>query len=274
MGRLPADVSVDIRSLERQLDEKLFEAKSRGMWPTPAAHRLAEQVAPHLDALLGATRTTDVNMSPLSGELRIGGPAELVSARVAPALLPLVKRGLQLKLMVGNSVEMLARLSAGEIDIAVSAVRPMSKGIDHAELFHERFLLVGAPRFAEGVVAGMTPEKMAKSLREMPLIATGPDMPLLRPWWQAVFGSTLYQRPAVIVGDLRAAIDIAVAGAGIVVAPHYAIEAAMERGDLVNLVPALEPPTNTIEMVWRRSPTLPKAVGEARRMLEDLARTW
>jgi hypothetical protein len=48
----------------------------------------------------------------------------------------------------------------------------------------------------------------------------------------------------------------------------------MGHGDLVNLVPGAEPPTNPVELVWRRTPTLSTAMSEARRLLESTAKVW
>jgi DNA-binding transcriptional LysR family regulator len=274
LGRMPAEISADLRALERHLGRRLFEARTRGMWPTPEAHTLATQVAPHLDALMGAARTAASNVEPLTGELRLAGPPELMSIRVVPTLAPLSQRGLRIRVRTGTSVEMLALLGGNEADLVVSTVRPMSKSIDHMDLFEERFLLVGAPQWAEHVPAGMAAERMAKILADLPFVVSGEDLSLVRAWWHSVFGAAFAAAPAVVMPDLRGAIEVAVAGVGIIVAPHYAVEGAMGHGDLVNLVPGAEPPTNPVELVWRRTPTLSTAMSEARRLLESTAKVW
>lgn len=274
LGRMPAEISADLRLLERHLGRRLFEARTRGMWPTPEAHTLAGEVAPHLDALMGAARTAANNTEPLVGELRLAGPAELMAMRVIPTLAPLTRRGLRLRVANGSSVEMLTLLASGQADVVISAVRPASKSLDHMELFEEKFLLVGAPQWAEHLPAGMPAERVAKILADLPMIAMGEDMPMLKPWWHAVFGGTLNARPAVVMPDLRSAIDVAVAGVGLVVAPHYSVDAAIGHGDLVNLVPGADPPTNQVELVWRRTPVLTAEMSETRRLLEEQARLW
>lgn len=238
--------SQHLRLLETQLGQPLFQRLPRGLAPTGAAHALARLIAPHLDALDAALSATRTRARDLPGPLRLGGPAEFLHARVVPHLTPLLEAGLQLRVHCGLSDDLAEQVAAGHLDLMIATTRPDAR-LTSEPLFEERFLLVGAPRWAERL-----PGRALRSadLSEVPLLAYADDLPLLRRYWRVVFGARLESVPALVLPDLRGLRDAAVSGAGVTVLPEYLAGPAVQRGDLRVLHHVAEPPTNTLYLAW------------------------
>jgi DNA-binding transcriptional LysR family regulator len=83
-----------ITRLEARLGQQLFERSRRGTRPTAPAERLAAQVGEPLGRLREVMRPS-TSSAAASGVLRLGGPAEIMTLRVLPALAPLLGAGLR-----------------------------------------------------------------------------------------------------------------------------------------------------------------------------------
>src|SRR3954470_22672918 len=75
LGLSQPTVTAQIKTLEAQLGQQLFERGPRGVAPTLAADELASEVALHIDALTAATQRSIAGDSPFSSSVHLGGPA-------------------------------------------------------------------------------------------------------------------------------------------------------------------------------------------------------
>lgn len=239
-------VSGQLAKLENELGTSLFVRSGRGVVPTAQADDLAARIGPHLDQLAAAmTASEDV-----TGTVRIAGPAELMSARVLPALAPLTTRGLRLRVTLGVADELLAALRDGGLDVVVSSVRP-KRGLVATPLVDEEFVLVGPPALARTVVAGRLAEDPVKALAHLPLVAYAEELPIIRRYWRSEFGRRPPNPVAVVVPDLRAVLATVVAGAGVSVLPRYIAEPALTSGSVEILHQAQVQPLNTLFLATR-----------------------
>lgn len=259
LGLSQPAVTAQVKTLESTLDRPLFHRHARGVTATAAADELAGRLAAPLDALSRALGE-DAPGAPADRVVHLGGPAELTSTRVIPALAGL---SITLRYTLGLAEDLLARLAAGELDAVVATVRPRRRGLRVEPLCDEEFVLVAAPRRVVSPDAG--------SLAHVPLVAYSEDMPIVRRYWRHVFGVAPSGPAAVVVPDLRGVLAAVVAGAGVSVLPRYLCAGELADGSLVQLLDPPEPPINTLYLAARAGGA---PLVEVRETLVAAARDW
>ncbi len=242
--------SGQIKSLETHLGRKLFIRLGRGVSPTPAGHELARSVADHLDALESSLSASASGADSLAGTVRIGGPAEFISAKVLPILGPLLEAGLDFRFHLGVADEMLAPLEGGEFDLLVATRRIPRRGIGYQELYGEEFVLVGGAGWANRLVQSR--QQLHEEIAAAPLLAYDEELPIIRRYFRLVFGMQNAGRAAIVIADLRSLMLAAAAGRGITVLPRYLCERLLSSGELVQLFAPDKPITNTIYLAWNK----------------------
>ena len=126
VGLTPSAVSLQVKRLEEYLGRPLFDRSGRIAKPTPLARELATSVIAALDAVESARNRPTVTVT---GRVVLGAIRTL-----QPTIIPLVlgeigvrHPDLNVKVIQGDSVELLSQLKAGELDGA-AIVRPSSGG--------------------------------------------------------------------------------------------------------------------------------------------------
>ncbi|MEU8662048.1 LysR family transcriptional regulator [Actinoplanes philippinensis] len=253
LGLSQPTVTGQLRSLETRIGQPLFVRGARGVTPTAAADDLARRLDGPMDAL--AAVASGLAGSPSAGRtLHLGGPAEFMSARVLPALAGVIAGGTDVRVRLGLADDLLAELSDGRLDLVVSAIRPRRAGLRAEPLCDEEFVLVGR--------AEQAPDR---------LLAYAEDLPIIRRWWRHVLGTPPPKRAVLVVPDLRALRAAAVAGIGASVLPRYLVEEELRTGALVDLMPADDPPINTLYLATRAGA---RDLAEVRAALLAAARNW
>ncbi|BEL07733.1 LysR family transcriptional regulator [Actinoplanes sichuanensis] len=253
LGLSQPTVTGQLRSLETRIGQPLFVRGARGVTPTAAADDLARRLDGPMDAL--AAVASGLTGSPSAGRtLHLGGPAELMSARVLPALAGVIADGTDVRVRLGLADDLLAELSDGRLDLVVSAIRPRRAGLRAEPLCDEEFVLVGS--------SDKAPDR---------LLAYAEDLPIIRRWWRHVHGTPPPRRAVLVVPDLRALRAAAVAGIGATVLPRYLVEEELRTGALVDLMPTEDPPINTLYLATR---TGARDLAEVRAVLLAAARNW
>lgn len=146
VGLTPSAVSLQMKRLEEYLGQPLFDRSGRTVRPTPLASELAESVRSALDAIEEARTRHSVS---LSGRVVIGAIRSL-----QPTMIPLVLReigerhpGLSVRVIQGDSSELLDHLKAGRLDGA-ALIRPTGGGSSRLywqELEQQPFVFVAPP---------------------------------------------------------------------------------------------------------------------------------
>lgn len=247
-------LSAQLQALEARLGRPLFTRRARGVVPTPAGHDLAQAAAAHVDALDTVVDALRAGGTALAGTLYLGGPAELLTVKVLPALAPLVERGLTLQVRLDVVTPLLEALGAGELDLVVASRKVGARGLAYQVLYDEELVLVGAPSWAERL-----PRKALEAaggealLADVPLLAYAGDLPLLRRFFRDAFGARVRGSARAAVPDLRAVMALAEAGAGVTVLPRYLCEGALQRGSLVELMRPSKPVLNRLHLATREA---------------------
>ncbi|MFD8205249.1 LysR family transcriptional regulator [Streptomyces sp. NPDC059695] len=272
LGLSQPTVTTQIRALERQTGRELFERLPRGVAPTPVADDLAARVAGPLDALAAAAGH-EAAPHERAAPVHLAGPAELLCARVLPALAPLTAAGVRLRVGQGLTEPLLDELRAGRHDLVIATFRPRGRALTAVPLTDEEFVLVAAPVWADRVGERLGREGPA-ALHSVPLVAYAEDLPIARRYWRHVFGARLSRPAAVTVPDLRGVLAAVVAGAGFSVLPRYLCAAELASGALVALHEPEDPPINTAYLVQRPGRPGNPDVIRVRDLLIEAGRSW
>lgn len=236
LGLSQPTVTAQLRTLEARIGQPLFVRGARGVTPTAAADDLARRLDGPLDALAAVAAGLGGTPDPAGRTLHLGGPAELMTARVLPALAGTIAAGVAVRVKLGLAEDLLADLVAGRLDLVVSAIRPRRGGVHAEPLCDEEFVLVGSPGTAFAAA---------------PLLAYAEELPIVRRWWRHVLGAPPPKRATVVVPDLRGLRAAAIAGIGMTVLPRYLVADELRAGTLVDLHPTDDPPINTIYLATR-----------------------
>ncbi len=177
---------------------------------------------------------------PAGRTLHLGGPAELTTARVLPALAGTIAAGVSVRVRLGLADDLLAELAEGRLDLVVSAIRPRRAGLHAEPLCDEEFVLVAAPSLLP-----------VADLQRAPLMSYAEELPIVRRWWRHVLGQAPPKRAVLVVPDLRALRAAAIAGIGVTVLPRYLIVEDLAAGVLTDVLPTADPPINTVYLATR-----------------------
>lgn len=265
-------VSQQLKALEAEIGRPLFIRGARGVAPTPLAHSLANEVAEHVDALVGTASAFRSGAAPLEATVVVGGPADGLSTLVLPSLTPLVNQGLRVIARTGLTKDLISRLADGELDLVVATTPTRQAGVVLSPLFDETLVLVAHPAVAKRVDRKRIAAGDASSLHHVPIVAFGEKLPLVRRYWREVFHS---QPPsaAIVLDDLRGIIAIVAAGAGVTAAPSYLVTSHLSAGTLVPLGQPMNPPTNTLYLARRKGQSSP-TIDAVASHLHDQAWSW
>lgn len=146
MGLTASAVSLQVKRLEEYLGQPLFDRSGRTSRPTPLARELAENVRTALEAVEAArTRQTIA----LTGRVVLGTIRSLQPTLIPPVLAEISRRhpDLSVRVIQGDSVELLDQLKAGRLD-GVALIRPMSGGSSRLywqDLVRQPFVFVAPP---------------------------------------------------------------------------------------------------------------------------------
>jgi DNA-binding transcriptional LysR family regulator len=267
-------VTAQIRSLERILGKSLFQRIPQGVVATPIGQELARLIEVHVDALEIALRRSTESPELSNRTLYIGGPAELVAVRLLPALADFIRDGLRLRILFGQSDELLTGLAGNQFDLVISTIRPRRRGLVATPLVDEEFVLVATPEIA----AQVTPERIADegpaALDGLPVIAYAENLPVLRHYWTTVFDCQPNATAAVVVPDLRGVLAAVAAGAGVSVLPTYLCTGELDRREIVPLCSPEVPPINTLYLATRAGSLTSPQLDLVRSHLLRKAQSW
>jgi LysR family hydrogen peroxide-inducible transcriptional activator len=247
----PSTLSAGIRELEGVLGVTLAERTKRKVLMTP----LGRDIAGRADALLRDAEEimalARVAQDPLAGDMRLG-----VIPTVAPYLLPDVLPrlheafpALRLYLREDKTAELLERLGAGELDVALIALPFETGELVERPLFDDAFLfacpaghrLAGRKRVTDADLEGEALLLLEEGhcLRGHALDACRLAAPETRHEFEATSLITLVQMVA--------------AGLGVTLLPKLAVDAGIAKGSSIRVIALAEPAKRRIGLVWRKA---------------------
>lgn len=258
-----SSVSDQIQALETELGASLFTRSRQGLTLTPAG----EALKPYAEDLLAladdARAAVDATTAGTAGSLSIGALETIAAARLVPwlAAFRADHAGIDIKLRIAASGELLRRLNDGEIDVAFCFERPPELDAGASD-----------PRLARRVVAveplaliappgdNRTDIDLA-TLAEKHFVATETGC-VYRAMVDKAFGEAGLGKPrlAAEAGSIDAIAGLVAAGAGFGLVPRLAVAAAIERAEVAELAWPGPVRSADIVMIWRRRRVQPPAL--------------
>ncbi len=264
-----SSVSDQIQALETELGASLFTRARRGLDLTPAGEALrpyAEDLLALADDARAAVEATRVGMA---GSLSIGALETIASARLAPWLAGFraAHAGIDIRLKVAGSGELLRRLADGEIDVAFCFSR---SGADETDRRLARRVVAVEPLALIAPPGDNRADIDLAALAEKHFVATETGC-VYRAMVDKAFAEAGLDksRLAAEAGSIDAIVGLVAAGSGFGLVPRLAVAAAIERGEVAELAWPGPVRSADVVMIWRRrrvqSPALKAlltAVGE------------
>jgi LysR family transcriptional regulator, glycine cleavage system transcriptional activator len=242
----PAAFGERIQRLEELVGAPLFVRTTRSVSLTEAGTRLL----PHaLACLEEAQRCLQLSEGRRPLALTLGTRFELGLDWLVPLLEELegARPERSIHLHFGDSADLLAGLRADRIDAIVSSVRITEAGFDHATLFPESYVFVGAPDLLERLPLRSPADAAAHRLLDV-----SPDLPLFRYLLEA--GADSRDWPfarAWYLGTIAAIRSMVLRGAGVAVLPRYFVEADLNAGRLRQPLPERPLREDAFRLIWR-----------------------
>ncbi|WP_257998377.1 LysR family transcriptional regulator [Zhihengliuella halotolerans] len=257
--------SAAIRSLEEELGTQLFERTTRRVEPTdaglallPYARAMLEQAAGARDAVVQASRA-------VSGTLRIGSEQCLGIVDINPLLERFHRRhpAVETHFAQAGTQDLLAKLRAGDLDVAFVATNRQFGSLAHRELGREPLVFLAAPGHplvagAKSLPAGPGQGALPRDgrgvrwadLGEQDFVDFGESW-AIRELNDAAFGfNGVHRRVRCTVNDVHTLLDLVARRLGVAVVPRHVAAKPQAQGLLMLPLPAAGTPEWTVSVVW------------------------
>ncbi|NUR02800.1 MAG: LysR family transcriptional regulator [Streptomyces sp.] len=245
-------VSQQIRSLERELGEALFERDSRTVRLTAAG----EALVPHARTVTGAVAAAKAEFAArsglLTGTLSIGA-ADGVESSSLPALLGTFHRlypGVGVRLVEGASASLVPQVRQGSLDAVFVAVplEGLDPGFGHRVLVRDEIVALVASDQPQARAATLSLDEVSA----VPLITYGSDSGLYPRLRTAFEEAEVPFRPAYATNHVALQLELVAAGVGI------ALAAGAARGitgdPRITVVPVTPRIPYAKALLWRSGP--------------------
>ncbi len=230
----PSSVSRAIANLEKELGVRLLQRTTRQLSPTEAGLTYFERVEPLVEELHQALAvTTDMSQQP-KGQLRVTASVSFGLTCIVPLLPQLSAQypDLTVDLLLTDAV---VDLLAERVDLAVRLGRLADSTLMAQRLMPTRYSVCASPAYLSRAAPLQQPQDVEHhDCLRFPLAG-------FRSRWRfqdhdggltevAVSGRT-------VISSAIALQQCAIAGMGLALLPHWLIEADIQRGDLVRVLP-------------------------------------
>lgn len=251
-------LSMQIKELEEELGNNLFERSARDVKLTAFGETFAHRVRDILQAVDELGELARAARNPFLARLRIG-----IIPTVAPYLLPVIINdlnraydGIQIDVRETQTAKLIQELTQGDLDIAIVALPVSEPSLTEMKLFDEDFVLVRR-REDEGKPV---PERDA--LREMRLLLLEEGHCFRDQALSFCRIGSAKPREIMEGSSLSTLVQMVGAGIGVTLIPEMAVPVET-RSAQVSIARFPSPrPSRTIGMIWRNSTPLAKQLRE------------
>ena len=257
-----------LAQLEARLGTRLIQRTTRRFALTETGQAVLEHARAMLVEAEAAEALASVEDVAPRGTVRLSCPPALLHGAVGPMLTRFLNAWPQVQLQV-RATNANVDVWEGGIDLALR-VRPPDTPLPREEtvrpLALSPHLLVAAPRL---LATGMPPTTPAE-LRRLPTLGLGNSdevqtWQLTNPQGQT---ETVTHPPRLVVDDMAALRDAAVAGVGCAVLPRLLAHDALARGELQPVLPGWSPRPGLVQVAFATRRGMRPAV---RQLIEALA---
>lgn len=226
-----ATVTRLIQSLERDLKVKLLQRTTRSVTVTPDGATYYERVVKLLGDLADIEANASQSLSRPSGRVRVETAVAIASLVILPAL-PDFRRAypdVELDFGIGNRH---ADLVAEGIDCAIRVGEATEQFLVARQVGAFRIITCASPSFLAVAGKPKAPDDLLDRIETVGMVSSQPGRPL--PFRFAGPKGELELNPPhrVIVNDANAYLAAGLAGLGVIQAPSYTVQSAIEFGGL------------------------------------------
>ena len=245
-------LSAQLKKLEDYLGVQLIERNPKQVTLTEAGEQIVARARRIIEASDEVVLLARTHRDPLAGKLRLA-----MLPTIGPYLLPRVSREirkslprLELRLYEYQTVPMLEKLHAGQLDLGVLALPVELDGLDSLELYEEPFT-VALPEHHR--LAKKTSLK-AEDLKDEPLLLLEDGHCLRDQALEVCSRISIHERQDFRATSLETLRQMVAAGAGVTLMPELASGGAYGNARGVIIRPLVRPtPHRQIGAVWRKS---------------------
>lgn len=267
----PSTLSAGIRDLESVLGVPLAERTKRHVLMTPIGNGIAERARRILHDAEDIMEVAAGNRQPMTGDMRLG-VIPTISPFLLPRVLPPLSRHfprLRLVLLEDKTADLLTRLRAGEIDVALIALPFDTEGLASTVLFEDQFQFACNRKHLLARKTFIAPADFA----EQPLMLLEEGHCLRGHALSACQLVEKQTRAQFEASSLHTLVQMVAAGMGVTLLPELAIKSQITRGTSIKLIPLATPTARQIGLVWRQSSLRSEEYGiladELRRLATD-----
>ncbi len=245
----PAAFGQRIRQLESQLGVTLFARTTRAVTLTAEGLALVAHARRVVDLAADCPRIARGELGPPPMELTLGTRHELGMSWIVPQVddLQAALPGLTLHLYFSAAEDLLLRIRAHEIDLAVISSRLADPRLDALPLHPEEYVLC-----ASAELLAQTPFTRRAHAAQHTLADISHDLPLYRYWRDAPgAGEPLSFGRIWRLGTIEALAWAVRTSRAVAVVPRYLIARDLKRGAVRPLLPSVEPLSDTFRLVFR-----------------------
>lgn len=245
-------ISQHIAALEAYTGHPLFDRKPRRMEPTAQGNALYTHLATSMDTLESVSNTLHQIPAPEMPSIRLGTPFDYFHVR---GWHQLKDARIRLRVEFGETNELIDAIGRGRLDVVIATQQIAAPHIDYTKIGSEEFCLI-APVDAptpEGITAdSLRDGALERSLLGYSWISYSEELPIIRRFWQVVFGKRPDIVPVVVVPSLLMIRTLVESGRGISVLPRYICAQALQEGRLKELWRAKESICNDFWIATRK----------------------
>jgi LysR family nitrogen assimilation transcriptional regulator len=237
-------LSRQVRQLEVELGQNLFDRNGRGVVLTDAGSRLLEHTRGILMQVGRARQELEEQKNGDSGHFVLGLPPSLGRSVTVPLVKAFRSRlpHASLATVEGLSAYMLEWLNVGRVDCALVYNAPASPAVDLSPLLDDQLFLIG-PRAAKGARKSRKSVTLA-DIADYPLIIPSRPHSIRMSVENALAGLDRKIRVAHEIECIPAVIDLVRQGHGFAVLPFNAVQST-PWGDEVSVKPIVAPVLKT-----------------------------
>lgn len=268
MGVAPSTLAKAVARLEAALGVKLFHRTTRQVRLTPDGERLYQRCQRVLAEVEDLQAEASGTRASVSGTLRIDAPAFYGKRFVLPLLAGLMQRHPQLQIDVRLSDAYVDLVREGvDLALRIGALRDstlVARRVDKQQL-----VLCASPAYLR---ARGTPRRIEDLAGHDVVVFRLPTSGRDRPWQLRQRGKAVEQVPRaqVRIDDGEGLVEALKLGMGLCQLPDMMVQAELERGELVELLPSCRPEPMPIHIVYPSGRLLPERVRVAIEALEAL----
>lgn len=251
LGITQPAVSQHLKALEHHLGKPLFHREGRRLKPTVVAQQLALNINEPINKLEAVLKQTRANHTPLQGDIIMGGLTPFFAKVIIPTLPTLFKHDIQLRFEYEYE-NITPRLLNNELDIAQFSHHIVHPQIELEKLFQQQFVLIGHKKFLKQIARKQLLQNEISCLKDIPWIVYDGSLLFINEYFNTVFNQPFNGKITLIVQDLWAMLEAAVAGIGITILPSFFFQDQLDNKKINILFDTQKAPSHHFYLGWKK----------------------